>query len=528
MSYLLISQTELRREWRTMSSERKLVSIAAGGCLLLLLVVSMAASQTEYVQVPLLSLAERRAILEWSGILLVGLTVGTVAGRTIKAGGIPDAAPFLMTSVSDRCLLLGLLLKETIHASISVVIPIVILVVSALSVAGISTVALVGTVPVFLPPIVVASVIIGYAIGLSICYWIGNLNKSMRAWLGLFSAGTIIIGLFWEPMVWELSAVLIPDPIAAVSRRYITSLFVGTTIQPTFPVWGVILWLSAIGLVPVLFILSLRISREVWFDTRTTDSNRSRGGSVLLNAFDRTRSLQCAAYLLLRSYRNSIRFVPIIVTFIQATIPFTPIIGYFGFEPFIGLTPYIIGFAGVLLAGSSFGYNPLGDEEAMLPEILLASPQTSVRARIVAGYSIGVPVAFFGPMLTGWLLWGTVVEPILVALFSAVGVLCSPPLALYFGSVFPSFTTETVIGGGTVTWPKRRVIVLFTSICTYWYVSGTLFLFLPDLVAVFSPLSETLIRGLGMCTIVAAATVGIIAYKRSVRRIQSYRSEYWH
>ncbi len=132
----------------------------------------------------------------------------------------------------------------------------------------------------------------------------------------------------------------------------------------------------------------------------------------------------------------------------------------------LALLPTLLGqaavFLGIWFAGAAFGLNPIGEEDGMLSEIVLSEfpPHTFVRARILAGTLVGVPLVALGATLLsiGDFAAGAVVaaEFVWIALTPAsaavgVGVGSLLPQSEAGSVDVPTPDTLAILAHGTVT-----------------------------------------------------------------------------
>lgn len=513
-----IARLEIRRYWRTGPAGRRFAILGAGTTVPVGLVAAGIAKTTGHYPVPNLTAAESRAVVGAAVLVTAVGVVLSVASRTVRAGGSIDAPSLLLTTVPESSVLLGLLLTEFVRTGILLGLPLSTGITLAATATEVTLAPLAITIPVLLVPTFGLAVIVGYAIGLLCCLGLGRPSDSVLAWLGIGGIALILI----LPTDWIAAMFPPTGNVTALSGPYVNGLFAGTRLRPSVPPSSGFLVLGMIVAGPIGYGATRLLAHQHWFGSIPARSRKAKSTSPP-SVLKRSAATRSAWYQLIRSRRATIRLVPVAITFVQATIPFVPILGYFGPGPFVHLAPFVVGFTGVLVTGAAFSYNPIGGDGEMVQLTLTSAPRTILRSRLVAGYLVGLPIAGLGSIVVGLLAWGPTPILLAVGVFSAFIAGCVGAIALFLGTRFPRFQTETVVGGGELVWPTRRVLILFPSLCLWSFVVCGVCLFFPAIPAFFLPVSNTIVTVVGLGLLSLLAVSATIAYHQASDQIVAYR-----
>jgi hypothetical protein len=181
---------------------------------------------------------------------------------------------------------------------------------------------------------------------------------------------------------------------------------------------------------------TVRLELALLVETDASDSvaTVSRAAPRL---FDWTRSTRVAWRYLLRTWRDPKRLAHLTPLLFGAL----SIVAGFVTEPDSVRTvgPGALVIMGGVLAGASYGLNPLGDERDQLQFLLTSTGSTAplLRGRAIAGSAFGLLVGLGGVALA--LLDRPVVDGVALALFTVAFVAAGTGTALGFGALVPQF-----------------------------------------------------------------------------------------
>lgn len=473
-----IGRAELRRSLRSYGRDaRRLVGLALGVLLLgapLLLSLPLVHALGRAARAdPALALAVASAA---ATTLPPGLLV-VVALRTVERLGGLDAGALLLTATHPRAVVVGLVVAEVGRLSLWLGTP------AALVVATFSLGAGSPTLPatlalVALPP-VVAVVAWGYAVGVGALLVLRRLPTVRRVLKGavvLALAATVVLVQVAAPSAVagvDSPRALLSSVAAGPLADYAALAFVGTPLAGAVPVTGAVVLVGWLALAAGGLAAATRAATALWLtdDPDPGSAPAGVGGSTAAGGgfspprpFDRHATGRVAWAVLTRAVRNPGRLAHLLTLAFLAG----PLAGGVVRTAHGGLLPPLAAGAGVAvgayLSGATFSLNPLGDDRPHLPLLLLTEPEprTFLRARVLAGLVVGLPVATAVPLAT--VAAGTA-PPVGVA-FAAAGVglcLAATGLALGLGCAYPVHETREFWGVETVV-PSTLVTICYTLV----------------------------------------------------------------
>jgi hypothetical protein len=178
---------------------------------------------------------------------------------------------------------------------------------------------------------------------------------------------------------------------------------------------------------------------------------------------------------------------------------------------------------GAVLAGSAFALNPLGQDRSVLSLLFLTAtpPRRFVQGRLVAGLTVGLPLAVGGPVVAALLGPPTLLDALGFAAVGALLTATSATVAMALGTAFPRFESRNMYGVEAVT-PSTIALLVHNM--------GTLVTGLVALVVTGIALGEglgagTLVFGALGVTVVVVLAVGAGSYYYAVRRFRGYTVE---
>lgn len=417
--------------------------------------------------------------------------------RTLERIGSIEAEDLVLTTVHPRAVVLGLITAEIGRLSLWFGVPIGAL--AAVFALGIGAPVLVLTGGLVALPLVCCAAVWGYADGLGalrLLRYLPAVRRFLKLGGILAMVGVVVASQFAGAYVveadrwmrWLLSVVTF-DPFVG----YVALAFTGTPLSRSVSVGSLAVLGSALALTPIGLAVAIKQASILWFtdaSTRSTSkrTRRSSGGFTAPQPFAWTKPSRIAWGILVRARRHpqELSHLLMIVFFIGPIG--TTIVQSFGDATGVLIAGTGVGL-GTVLAGATFGLNPLGDDRPQFPLLLLTttSPRTLVRGRLLAGTTVGLPVAVLTPVASVSI--GTAVPRALA--FAGVGVgtcLAAAAFALGIGAAYPIYEerefwgTETVVpstlatigylfvvGGGTglglvVTWFAITGNLVFTPI----------------------------------------------------------------
>ena len=203
----------------------------------------------------------------------------------------------------------------------------------------------------------------------------------------------------------------------------------------------------------------------------TPEGEAATGGRGRSWGRHRTRTGLVVAGLFRRAVRTPLRYAH--VAYYLIVVGLLVVGGVTNPEVLVLMTGGALVLLGVWLAGGLFGLNPVGEEGAMLDQLVLsATPAaTFVRARIVAGVVVGAPLVAVGTGLT-------VVGGLAPTDGLLVGALClaltpvSAAAALGLGTLYPGTEPGTVLDTAETVPPETVAVVAHAGLTGAFAVLG--------------------------------------------------------
>lgn len=372
-----------------------------------------------------------------------------------------EARELLLTTVSERTLVLGLLLADLRQSMWGFIGPTALLV--AVFAIGVGSPVVVAVATVAALSLAVASMLAGYLLGLGarVALRRAGLSSALRALAGgvggvgivvLSAAGGVLVGRTGAEVSFgdEASfAAITPDgppPIPLV--HYADLFFVGTPLVDTLPLLALASGALVVVTIPITTWLLVALTPRLWYadppEPPADDSETTRPETPSSPPTD-SREWPWLEYpvgyladrLVRRSIRTPQRLAHLL--YYAAAVGMLVVTGLadpaFPFTTVVGGALVCLG---IWLAGGAVGLNPLGEEGAMLEQLVLAetSPESFVRARVLAGTAIALPFVLVGTALsTIHTLSPT--EALLVGGFLTLLTPASAGIAVGIGSLLP-------------------------------------------------------------------------------------------
>ncbi|MBV0923888.1 hypothetical protein KTS45_06695 [Halomicroarcula limicola] len=435
-----IARTELRTRLRAIRADaRQLLATLVG-----VLALCFAAATMGYGAVTSFgrALAGGSPPVGQVGIAVLGVLAGGVylgVASAMNQGSVGRVGPLVRTSTTPRAVVAGRVGGAFLVGSLFVVVPLFVVLVELFVGAGgvlAPTLFLVGLLPVAL-----AGAIAGRAVGSG--------GKLVGRRLGIGGWAKAVLGLLIIALLFVGTQLatrsLIENPETAMPQ---TALLPGAPAQAygalvLAPVGGAV---TATGLLvfaavaatgAVAAVVTVRTEQRLL----VTDDG-ARGATVSSDAtvptpFDRTPSTRLAWRYLLRARRNPSMMGHLFPLLFGGMSMLASVFASPDAAMLIG--PGALEVLGVLLAGATYGLNPLGDERDQLPLLLTSARSTAIplRGRAVAGAAIGLVFVALGFAFDAYL--NGVVGSLARAALSVFLVVAAAGTALGFGAALPAF-----------------------------------------------------------------------------------------
>jgi len=437
--------------------------------------------------------------------------------QRVAESSVPDGAELLLTAARTPAVVLGELLSATatLYATLAVLLGpgLVAFALGANSPA---------TVPVALAaalPVVAFAATVGYLLALSGAVLGRRLPHVTGLKFGAYVGGMVLVGLS-GPLLAEYAESGAAGPLERIAAVPVTDYALLALLGTPAGVVSLAGVATGLGLCLVTvggILAAPRLAAHLWF----TDVGSGRGAVTERYAdvprfFAATPSLRVAWRYLLLARRAPRRLVHLTV-FLFMLFPLTGVVvADPGLVPAVASGTAVV--LGALLSGAAFGLNPLGDEGDVLPALIVTGVggRRLVRGRLLAGLSVGLPLAVLGAVG----LWLTLALRARIGLGLLAGVgpvsVAAGCVALGMGTAVPKFETEEIFGVETVH-PSRIPLLL--------YVYGGLVAVPLGIALVALPL-DTVDRTVHLAALSAyAVVVGGLAvggYVYAVRRVDRY------
>lgn len=446
-----------------------------------------------------------------------------------------DVRELLLTSVRERDLVLGLLYADLRESVVGLLGPTA-LVVAAFAVGvGSPVLLVVGTLAASV--LALTSVLVGYVVGIGFRAVLVRLGiaAGVRSLLGgiggvgavlLFGAGGAIVGSVGADAVAESSLdALAPDgPPPIPFGYYADFLFIDTTLAGVPTGWAFASGALVLIAIPASVWSIVRTTPRLWFldAPQTADEETATDESADYDGGERTRrsrpwaavpSGYVADGILHRAIRtpNQLAHVLYYVVALGLAVVSTVV------EPSVLPTAFggALALFGVLLAGGAVCLNPLGEERPMLEQLVLSSyrAETFVRARLIAGLAIGLPITVIGIAVLA-IAVHTPGDVLAVGVYWLLLVPVSAAGALGVGSLLPASEPAHVLERIDARPPEVLAMVVH-GIAVLALALGGAALLVTDL--------DTTVRWGGLAAVAVGAVVFADAgYRFAVRSIDAY------
>ncbi|MFC4986582.1 hypothetical protein [Saliphagus infecundisoli] len=373
----------------------------------------------------------------------------TVAFQTVQDGPFPDHPTLPLSIASTRAVVLSKLFAALVAVAVWLVVPTVVFGGAFLAGAGAGLLA--PAVAVWLVPIVLAAVPLGYLAGL----WLIRLNRRLPVptagkagvW-AVFVLGSIVVGQRVGYVVADEGLGSLETgflPAFGPTTAYASLLFGGGELPMGLAVGAALLAVGAI-----VARRATTEAAELWFADRPDSAENEPEGSMRPpTPFALTKTGRVAWHYLRLAYRAPRRLTHLLFLLFLVFPMVGPLaeaeLAALRFAPSVGVL------ACALLAGATFSLNPIGDERGTLPVVLLSGTDAAafVRGRVLAGLVVGLAA------LVACVALGAAVgvPPVALGLLALLAVGLSPAaggVAAGFGVLLPKYEPEEIFGVETV------------------------------------------------------------------------------
>lgn len=412
------------------------------------------------------------AVTQQMTLVVAGFLV-LFALRTAERIHRIDHESLILTTVTPRATLIGLLIAEVGRLFAFLGAPIVVAYLAF--VLGVQSPLTALVIPLVLLPVIASTAVFGYICGLGLNYVGRELPLPTRAktilWPVLFvvffvasqvAPQLVLEGVISLPL-GSIRELLSASPLTAYGEL----LFVGTPAQPSIhPLAGVV----AVGFltsIPVGFSAAARVARRLWFG----DAQGSAGSSTPETTsgpegFARSRtspplrwaqSGRIAWLLLVCVSRSPRRLVHLTFPLIIAGSTIAPLFQTVSLgsvtSQVLQYGPFVLPILGALFGGATLCLNPLGDDDEMLPALVLTAVDTRqlVTARLLTALVIGFPFAVVLPLLLSVIGPLSLEEGLFIAIFGLLLALGSGGIGLGLGTLVPRYEASKTMGIEAVT-----------------------------------------------------------------------------
>ncbi|MEY7848844.1 lysostaphin resistance A-like protein [Natrarchaeobius sp. A-rgal3] len=479
-------------------------------------------------------------LARWYVPVVIGLYVLAGANEAGKRLLGFEARELLLTTVRDRDLVLGLLLADLRESGWYLLGPTAVLVLVFGVGVGSPTLVAVATVAAVL--VTVAATLVGYVVGLGVrlgLRYVPISSSAQSALSGVASVGVFLLFVAGGAIAGQTGASfdlgetspaeLAPEgPPPLAIGYYADFFFVGTPMLEGIGYLALASGALVVAAIPLAVRGTIAITPRLWRGQShgdSTDSDAASTGGEPAGAEIAMRRdwpwLEVATGyvadgVVRRAIRTPARSLHVVYYLVGA--------GYVVVS--LGVAdPSLLATAvgaslvllGLWLAGGAVGLNPIGDEGSMLGQLVLAaySPETFVRARILVGTAIGLPLVLGGTaLLTVDELGG--LEAPLIGGFLAVMVPVSACFAVGVGTLLPRSEPGRVLEKFEAKPPETLAILVHGAVVTALAAAGA-FLLIGDL----APVARVGgLAAVALCSLIAAdagyrfAVSGIAGYGR--------------
>lgn len=426
-------------------------------------------------------------------MLIIAIFGGLGAAQSLARDSV---RPLLLTSVPTRAIVLG----KVLYLLATWLVPLLFSLSSVVAyAAGARAPLLIVAVVVALVPVLAVTMLVGMSLGYLLWLGVNRLGLSEQLQRVVTASISVVvfvaaftIGIFIGQTGASTSPNELPtgDPATPIGW-YADLFFVGSPVaEPIGPRTILAAGLILVA-IPLAFEGLVRLAPAFWYATpqRSDDGGETTESSVVPefeqppsalvyrtgdSILARWQTLRVALGYVRDAYRRPDQFVylfyylfPVIGGLVSLAVDVPSAL-----PTAVGIGLMVLG---VWFAGGVFCLNPIGNEGAMLTQIVLAETpaRTFVHARLLAGSAVGLALAIPGAILVG--ATADVVSPMAAVLglvFVTVVTVTSAALALGLGSVLPTFEAIEVFDSVETLAPSRLAGLIHGGMTAALLVAG--------------------------------------------------------
>ena len=542
----LIARTELRRSWRSLRDSSGRLALLAISAMFMALVFLGAlagayffgrALRTGSVDVP----------MQYARAAAVGLALAVAyfaGARAVQRTGTIDRATGILTAVPYRDAVAGVVFGEFVLFYGVAALPIVAL--AAAFAFGVSSAASFVTLVAALLALVALGILIGYPAGLlvKLGFARSELLARYKTIIGVLAFVVYLLVIF----TGDFNALL--SPLLGVVGVLPLAWFADLAV--VFAPGVAVAWPRVVGAVitvvvgiPLLSAVSIRLAGRLWY----TDSVRPAGNEVTTTDRESTATtgifggalsgvsmealsgivteptLAIARKSWLRARRAPIKLSYVIYPAFLLISPAQQVVQT-GEIP--ATLPVLVAVYGAWMTSAAFALNPLGDEGAVLPVTLTATPVSGrrlIRGTVLSGVVIGVPVTLIATVILGILSPLSALSVVATAVTGVVLCVGGAALATGVGAAFPRMESVSITGSREAVVPSLSAFAVFTLVLFVLSIPGLLsqIPFLSDLLADALGTAGTVVTVAGpLLTALAVAVIGWFSYRYAARTVGEY------
>ena len=466
---ILIGRVEVRRSLRRVRAETN-VLVGLGFTAIMLLAATVAVSAGAYYRGEEIVASEfgRQTLRMALASLLFGAPL-FVAFRVTSDVGKIDAADGMLTTVSARAVLGGLMLAEATRFLLHLAVPVGVV---AVALAAGSGEPLAAVAVIVIAALVLAfAVAVGFLVGEIVLYVSSSIRIVARNRYKVVAA--LLATYFGLLLAFaDLATVIGTTPLGWLAEPLLLALGGdGSVRRATVALAGLL------AAVPVAGYGASRAALLAWYADPADPDDGGEAGTVVsgvdavLAPLASRPTVAVARKSLLRARR-----APHSLTY--AFVPAFALVGYLAQVLETGHppegTPIILAAYLAWGVGAAFTLNPLGDEGALLPVTVSSgiSGHQFVRGRVLAAWVPGLPLATL-VVVGGAVAVG--MDPIVTVFALVFGVgycAVAPPISVGVGTLFPKFDSRRMVGNREAVVPSVFAFTLYVIALTVVGVPG--------------------------------------------------------
>ncbi|MFC5970534.1 hypothetical protein ACFPYI_04245 [Halomarina salina] len=461
---------------------------------------------------------------------VVGTLLVIFALRTVERLSNVDNEELLLTTTSSRAVVFGLLLAEVTRLCLWFGPPLL-LALGAFCLGAGTPLFAVSTL-LALAPLVAFAAVFGYLLGICALYASRYvpLPSSLKTVAYPLLIGVVIVASQILPRLYlsgslpftldPLFDLLDASPFAAYGEFFL----LGTPVaRPVSPVAVAVLG-ALLAAVPVGLTVTARVVDRFWTtDAAVTDGTGSEGTVEATptrtpRPFAFSKAGRIGWHYLRQGGRSPRRFVHLFFVLFMLAPVASSVVESPDLLYLVAIAGSVV--LGAFLSGSAFGLNPFGDDQAVLPLLLVTAtpPRAFVRGRLVAGLAIGLPFVVLGPLVVALVGPQTLLEAVVYASFGLLLAVASATWGVGLGTAVPKFESRTMYGVETVT-PSLLVLFGYNALVG---LTGVLGLVLLGVALSEGVATSPLVIGVGAVAAAVLLATALGSYVYAVRRFRSY------